>query len=111
MKLLLAFIFVFMLTHKSYCQNKLIYGFDLNAGVSNFVLNKSSTLYTDKAKNWANANISYDPQLAYGINLVAEYQLNKLLSNTTIAEGGVLPNISGPVHHGKQSSGESSQAV
>ncbi len=80
MKLLLAFIFVFMLSHKNYCQNKLIYGFDLNAGVSNFVLNKSSTLYTDKAKNWANANISYDPQLAYGINLVAEYQLNNLLS-------------------------------
>jgi len=38
-------------------------------------------------------------------------ELNKLLANTTIAEGGVLPNISGPVHHGKQSSGESSQAV
>ena len=38
-------------------------------------------------------------------------ELNKLLHNTTIAEGGVLPNISGPVHHGKQSSGESSQAV
>jgi len=33
------------------------------------------------------------------------------LANTTIAEGGVLPNISGPVHHGKQSSNESSQAV
>jgi histone H2A len=38
-------------------------------------------------------------------------ELNKLLANTTIAEGGVLPNISGPTHHGKQSSGESSQAV
>jgi histone H2A len=38
-------------------------------------------------------------------------ELNKLLHNTTIAEGGVLPNISGPVTGGKQSSGESSQAV
>jgi histone H2A len=31
-------------------------------------------------------------------------ELNKLLSNTTIAEGGVLPNISGPAP-GKESSG------
>jgi histone H2A len=39
-------------------------------------------------------------------------ELNKLLHNATIAEGGVLPNISGPVSGGaKQSSGESSQAV
>ena len=38
-------------------------------------------------------------------------ELNKLLHNTTIAEGGVLPNISGPVSGAKQSSGESSQAV
>jgi len=37
--------------------------------------------------------------------------LNKLLNNTTIAEGGVLPNISGPVAGNKQSSGESSQVV
>lgn len=36
-------------------------------------------------------------------------ELNKLLSNTTIAEGGVLPNI-GPTHH-KESSGNDSQAV
>ena len=38
-------------------------------------------------------------------------ELNKLLHNATIAEGGVLPNISGPVSGAKQSSGESSQAV
>ena len=37
-------------------------------------------------------------------------ELHKLLHNATIAEGGVLPNISGPVGN-KQSSGESSQAV
>jgi histone H2A len=37
-------------------------------------------------------------------------ELNKLLHNAVIAEGGVLPNISGPVG-AKQSSGESSQAV
>ena len=37
-------------------------------------------------------------------------ELNKLLANTTIAEGGVLPNISGPSHH-KESSGNDSQAV
>jgi len=38
-------------------------------------------------------------------------ELNKLLHNATIAEGGVLPNIAGPVTGNKQSSGESSQAV
>ncbi len=38
-------------------------------------------------------------------------ELNKLLHNAVIAEGGVLPNISGPVSGAKQSSGESSQAV
>jgi histone H2A len=32
-------------------------------------------------------------------------ELNKLLSNTTIAEGGVLPNISGAPGAGKESSG------
>jgi histone H2A len=37
-------------------------------------------------------------------------ELNKLLSNATIAEGGVLPNISGPTP-GKESSGNESQAV
>ena len=37
-------------------------------------------------------------------------ELNKLLANTTIAEGGVLPNIGGPSHH-KESSGNDSQAV
>lgn len=37
-------------------------------------------------------------------------ELNKLLSNATIAEGGVLPNISGP-SQGKESSGVDSQAV
>jgi hypothetical protein len=36
--------------------------------------------------------------------------LNKLLANATIAEGGVLPNISGP-ETGKVSSGNESQAV
>ena len=38
-------------------------------------------------------------------------ELDKLLHNAVIAEGGVLPNISGPVSGAKQSSGESSQAV
>ena len=37
-------------------------------------------------------------------------ELNKLLSNTTIAEGGVLPNITNP-SHAKESSGNDSQAV
>ena len=37
-------------------------------------------------------------------------ELHKLLHSATIAEGGVLPNISGHVGN-KQSSGESSQAV
>ena len=37
-------------------------------------------------------------------------ELNKLLSNATIAEGGVLPNISGAAP-GKESSGNESQAV
>lgn len=37
-------------------------------------------------------------------------ELNKLLCNTTIAEGGVLPNIGGPSRN-KESSGNDSQAV
>ena len=37
-------------------------------------------------------------------------ELNKLLCNTTIAEGGVLPSVSGP-SRGKESSGNDSQAV
>ena len=37
-------------------------------------------------------------------------ELNKLLADTTIAEGGVLPNIGGPTHH-KESSGNDSQGV
>ena len=37
-------------------------------------------------------------------------ELNKLLNNTTIAEGGVLPSISG-TPRGKESSGNDSQAV
>jgi histone H2A len=38
-------------------------------------------------------------------------ELNKLLSNATIAEGGVLPNISGPSGPGKDSSANESQPV
>ena len=37
-------------------------------------------------------------------------ELNKLLWNTTIAEGGVLPNI-GPANKGRDSSGVDSQGV
>jgi histone H2A len=38
-------------------------------------------------------------------------ELNKLLLNTTIAEGGVIPNIAGLVAGNKQLSGDSTQAV
>ena len=38
-------------------------------------------------------------------------ELNKLLCNTTIAEGGVLPNIGTSTHQSNESSGNDSQAV
>ena len=38
-------------------------------------------------------------------------ELNKLLHNAVIAEGGVLPNEGSPAGQGKESSGNDSQAV